>query len=672
MPGARRRAGPPGRQHRPGRRRCPAPRRGGPEPATPAATCRGRPAGRTGDRRRRRHGGRGAGGPRPAGWAYGVDLASRDSATVGRHDRHQRRWAAGAALRRHPGPGGRGGGRARHRRGGLPPGRAPEGQHRLPPAGAALRERGDPRRGDGGPAPPGAAGPRAGGGPAGLRRRTGPAVSAAAVLRRSLPSLGGGRALPPTAGWSWSAGSPGRPAPFPAAHPAYLLVEAAAQTDPRARAGRRPSTRWTGWPTWRWPPTRSGRPSCGATARPTPRRSTRLGAPHKLDVTLPAGALAEFVERVPAGGRPPSPRRPVRWLFGHVADGNVHVNVTGRRPGRRPGRRGRAPPGRRGSAGSISAEHGIGTAKRRWLAPQPERGRDRRLPGHQATPSTPTACSTRTCCCPRSEPARGASGGRASRRRRAARPHGLGEGGRPLPGSRGTARSWARPGRAAPRRPGRAHAKAGGGRRRQVGGSRPLRMGTADGRARSPRTASMSAWMRGPLAGRVTTSVGPPAAGETLGQGAGSRCPGRARRRGGPAAGRRRCRARPGSGSTLVERLSSTKVDAAHRADRSQPAARGPAKPAAAAASAASSSGPAPGRPARARQARAMQGVAAVVLAEQAEGRGPRPSAGSSAPTHSDLGAELVAGPCAAAGAVRRRRRVSRAPGWVQTDSLSA
>ena len=54
------------------------------------------------------------------------------------------------------------------------------------------------------------------------------------------------------------------------------------------------------------------------------------------------------------------------WLFGHAADGNVHVNVTG------------IPPGddavddavfklAAAMGGSVSAEHGIGTAKRRWL-----------------------------------------------------------------------------------------------------------------------------------------------------------------------------------------------------------------------------------------------------------------------------------------------------------------
>ncbi len=90
-----------------------------------------------------------------------------------------------------------------------------------------------------------------------------------------------------------------------------------------------------------------------------------LGVPHKLDVTLPQGSLPSFIERVPdtvavvdAAAR--------TWLFGHVGDGNIHVNVTG--PA--------ADDDRVDDAvfrlvselgGSISAEHGIGTAKKRWL-----------------------------------------------------------------------------------------------------------------------------------------------------------------------------------------------------------------------------------------------------------------------------------------------------------------
>ncbi|HWD50876.1 MAG TPA: FAD-linked oxidase C-terminal domain-containing protein, partial [Acidimicrobiales bacterium] len=91
-----------------------------------------------------------------------------------------------------------------------------------------------------------------------------------------------------------------------------------------------------------------------------------LGPPHKLDVTLPLGSLAEFVDRVPERVRAVVPTART-WLFGHAGDGNIHVNVTGLPPEddrvdeavlRMVGEFG----------GSISAEHGIGTAKRRWLS----------------------------------------------------------------------------------------------------------------------------------------------------------------------------------------------------------------------------------------------------------------------------------------------------------------
>lgn len=95
----------------------------------------------------------------------------------------------------------------------------------------------------------------------------------------------------------------------------------------------------------------------------------RIGIPQKFDVTVPAPRLARFVDEVPAAVAEADPSASV-WIFGHLGDGNLHVNVT---PGA-------------GSAdvdpeavadvvlgrvvadgGSVSAEHGIGTAKRAWL-----------------------------------------------------------------------------------------------------------------------------------------------------------------------------------------------------------------------------------------------------------------------------------------------------------------
>jgi FAD/FMN-containing dehydrogenase len=90
------------------------------------------------------------------------------------------------------------------------------------------------------------------------------------------------------------------------------------------------------------------------------------GVPHKIDVGVPLDRLGEFLERVPAvveafaaGAR--------TVLFGHLGDGNVHVNVLG-------------PPLDDESVeeavlrlvaecgGTISAEHGVGRLKARWLS----------------------------------------------------------------------------------------------------------------------------------------------------------------------------------------------------------------------------------------------------------------------------------------------------------------
>ncbi len=89
------------------------------------------------------------------------------------------------------------------------------------------------------------------------------------------------------------------------------------------------------------------------------------GVDVKLDVTLPAGELARFAEDVDGIVSSVDPGA-ATYLFGHLGDGNLHVNV-----------RSLAAPltdiedevltevAARG--GSISAEHGIGTAKRAWL-----------------------------------------------------------------------------------------------------------------------------------------------------------------------------------------------------------------------------------------------------------------------------------------------------------------
>lgn len=89
------------------------------------------------------------------------------------------------------------------------------------------------------------------------------------------------------------------------------------------------------------------------------------GVPHKLDVSLPAAQLVPFDRALRAALSQACPAARL-VVFGHIADGNLHVNVIGP-----------APVDDELDAwilrlvaahhGSISAEHGIGRAKARWL-----------------------------------------------------------------------------------------------------------------------------------------------------------------------------------------------------------------------------------------------------------------------------------------------------------------
>jgi FAD/FMN-containing dehydrogenase/pimeloyl-ACP methyl ester carboxylesterase len=89
------------------------------------------------------------------------------------------------------------------------------------------------------------------------------------------------------------------------------------------------------------------------------------GVPHKLDVSVPASRYAELVERAPQAVRAVAPdARTI--VYGHVGDGNLHVNVLGPAPDDET-----VDDAILGLVvelgGSVSAEHGIGVAKVGWL-----------------------------------------------------------------------------------------------------------------------------------------------------------------------------------------------------------------------------------------------------------------------------------------------------------------
>jgi FAD/FMN-containing dehydrogenase len=158
----------------------------------------------------------------------------------------------------------------------------------------------------------------------------------------------------------------GLPAPLPQDWPAYLTVECAGLADPShalfevlARLDLpETATAVAADPT--------GRARLWAYRERHTEAVSASGVPHKLDVTLPQAVLADFeteVRKVVAAAAPDS----TLVLFGHVGDGNLHVNVIGPEPDdemvddavlQLVASMG----------GSISAEHGIGRAKARWLS----------------------------------------------------------------------------------------------------------------------------------------------------------------------------------------------------------------------------------------------------------------------------------------------------------------
>jgi FAD/FMN-containing dehydrogenase len=189
------------------------------------------------------------------------------------------------------------------------------------------------------------------------------ALEASVALRRALPSLSAAE-LFLSAGLDLVCSVTGLRSPFSGPHPVYLLVEAADQTDPTEALAQTTDS--------------IGQVSEVVVATEPARRRelwryreahteaiNTLGPPHKLDVTLPLRALPEFIRRVPGAVEAVAPTART-WLFGHIGDGNIHVNVSGLGPDDGPVE----------DAvfhlvaemeGSISAEHGIGTAKKRWL-----------------------------------------------------------------------------------------------------------------------------------------------------------------------------------------------------------------------------------------------------------------------------------------------------------------
>jgi FAD/FMN-containing dehydrogenase len=153
--------------------------------------------------------------------------------------------------------------------------------------------------------------------------------------------------------------------PFADAHPAYLLVEVEGRLDPTDELAAAVAAAES-----------LVRDAVLATDEAARQRLWRLrerhteslnaeGVPHKLDVAVPVGELGRYAAAVREAVASAAPGART-YLYGHVAEGNLHVNVLGPLPEdetvdevvlRLVIEMG----------GTISAEHGIGVAKTAWL-----------------------------------------------------------------------------------------------------------------------------------------------------------------------------------------------------------------------------------------------------------------------------------------------------------------
>ena len=93
------------------------------------------------------------------------------------------------------------------------------------------------------------------------------------------------------------------------------------------------------------------------------------GTPHKLNVTLATSRLAQFVEGVPKIVSDID-KKATTLMFGHLGDGNVHVNILGGNASKVSFLHHCSTCLHRKLRWGISAERGIGAAKRDLL-PQP-------------------------------------------------------------------------------------------------------------------------------------------------------------------------------------------------------------------------------------------------------------------------------------------------------------
>ena len=189
------------------------------------------------------------------------------------------------------------------------------------------------------------------------------AVALLPGLRASLPSLSAAE-LFYASGLALVCKHGGLPAPFPVEHEAYLLLECADLTDPIDQLAAAVSDA-EGLVDATVATDAAGQRALWAYRETHTESNSAEGVPVKLDVSVPTASLPALAAQLDATIKGVCPQaRPI--VFGHVNEGNLHVNVLD--AGELHDEVTDAVLRLVASLeGSISSEHGVGRAKVPWL-----------------------------------------------------------------------------------------------------------------------------------------------------------------------------------------------------------------------------------------------------------------------------------------------------------------
>jgi FAD/FMN-containing dehydrogenase len=188
------------------------------------------------------------------------------------------------------------------------------------------------------------------------------AESTLAVLRRELPSLEAADFFLDE-GLALVLEHLGTEAPLPTRPPAYLILECADASDPTEQLAA--ALEAAGIDDAVVADDTASRERLWKLREAHTEAIAAQGVAHKMDVGVPLARLAEFARRAPevVAGADPGART---ILFGHLGDGNVHVNVLGPDPEDESVDTAVLELAA-GCGGTISAEHGVGVAKAAYL-----------------------------------------------------------------------------------------------------------------------------------------------------------------------------------------------------------------------------------------------------------------------------------------------------------------